>query len=291
MKNKERILSKSSLTILFILHSLSLFSQTQIFPSEFIEFIPHGWTFPPLIAQTIEPRVGFLAHFNDNNLRLDIGNSIDIFRVKISNDSTERLTTGADFFTWTALRGEENFHFPVEAVDYLFGLNFSYQKKNESNTLSSRLRISHISAHLVDGNYDKSNSSWRNNRFPRIYSREFIDVIFAIEQNWFRIYGAVQYLFHVDPPELAKWSYQFGTEIVKLNLFDLPVHSYLAYDLRFVSISKYAAVHSTQAGIKVGYWRGRGLNIFIAAYNGMSYHGEYYDIPQSYWGPGITIDF
>lgn len=259
--------------------------------SRTIEFVPNGWTFPPLIANTFEPRVGLVTHFNDNSLRLDIGNSVDLTRIRLSDYENERFTMGSDFFTYTALRGQTNFRFPVDAVDYLFGINFAYAKKYERYTFASRLRISHISAHLVDGSFEKESSLWRNGRLPRVYSREFFDGVVALEYDWVRVYGGVQYVFHVDPPELPKWSFQLGTEVVKQNLLDEPIHFYLAYDFKLISITKYAAVHSVQAGIKFGYWRGRGLNLFLAAYSGSNYHGEYFDLRTSYWGPGFLVEF
>ena len=278
------------LVIIVLFPSLSL-AQIDSTSAGMIEFIPNGWTFEPLLAPTIESRVGLVTHFNDNSLRLDIGNSIDLVSLNILDTKEHRMTMGADFFTWTALRGVENFHFPVDAVDYLFGINFAYRKSNERQTFSSRLRISHISAHLVDGSYEKKTSLWRNDRLPRVYSREFFDLVSAMDFHWVRLYAGVQYLFHVDPPEIPKWSLQLGTEFVQERVFDLPLHFYCAYDFRLQSLTRYAAIHSLQAGVKFGIWRGRGVNIFVVAYNGHSYHGEYYDLRTSYWGPGFTVDF
>lgn len=279
------------LVVMIVFFPTILLAQSDSTSTGMIEFIPHGWTFEPLLAPTIEPRVGLVTHFNDNSLRLDIGNSIDLLRFNIPEAKDHLLTMGADFFTWTALRGVENFHFPVDAVDYLFGINFAYRNSRERLTFSSRFRISHISAHLVDGSYEKKTSLWRNDRLPKVYSREFFDLVLAMDFHWIRLYAGVQYLFHVDPPEIPKWSLQLGTEFVQERVFDLPLHLYCAYDFRLQSLARYAAIHSLQAGVKLGIWRGRGVKVFVVAYNGLSYHGEYYDLRSSYWGPGFTVDF
>ncbi len=34
-----------------------------------------------------------------------------------------------DFFTFSNLRSEDNFKFPVDAIDYMFGVNFNLKKK------------------------------------------------------------------------------------------------------------------------------------------------------------------
>ena len=40
--------------------------------------------------------------------------------------NNSKLSFGADLFTYTLLRSQSDFHFPVDAVDYLFGVNFGY---------------------------------------------------------------------------------------------------------------------------------------------------------------------
>ncbi|MBI2417716.1 MAG: hypothetical protein HYV28_07400 [Ignavibacteriales bacterium] len=91
-----------------------------------------------------------------NNIRLDIGNSRDILHYSAEKGVT--YSFGADFFTYTKLRGENDFHFPVEAVDYLFGLNAGYKKLTTHGSYGMRFRFSHISAHLADGRYNKTQS-------------------------------------------------------------------------------------------------------------------------------------
>src|SRR5512133_2248295 len=85
--------------------------------------------FQPLLANHIEPRAGFILHGDGNALRGDIGSSIDIARFRLdSTANPAQMSIGADFFTWTALRRLPTFHFPVDAIDYLFGVNLSYRR-------------------------------------------------------------------------------------------------------------------------------------------------------------------
>lgn len=248
--------------------------------------------FAPLIAHHVEPRVGFSRLVDEERLRLDIGNSIDLLTYK-DMLGADRFAVGADFFTWTSLRQEKDFHFPVDAVDYLFGINATWKKViDASSTLSARLRLSHISAHLVDGSFDPTTDSWRHGVPSRVYSREFFDLVVAWEYDtWLRLYGGGQYVYHIDPADLGKLGLQGGFEAVWRDAAMSGTHLYAAYDLRMLDNGETRAAHGFQVGVKFGPWRGSGLNLFVALYDGPSQHGEYHDRRWSYWGPGMNIDF
>src|SRR5205823_6124554 len=80
-------------------------------------------------AGKIEARIGGSREFPGDKLRLDIGASFDMLTLYEPVEQAHhyyyhtQLTLGADFFTWTRLRSTGNFKFPVEAVDYYFGVN------------------------------------------------------------------------------------------------------------------------------------------------------------------------
>ena len=73
----------------------------------------------PFTANILEPKAGFLFSMDNNKLRLDISTSRDIVKWY---DDDETISIGADLFTFTRLRSTDNFKFPVETIDYLFGL-------------------------------------------------------------------------------------------------------------------------------------------------------------------------
>ncbi|HYF01921.1 MAG TPA: hypothetical protein VEC36_00985, partial [Patescibacteria group bacterium] len=142
-------------------------------------------SFTPLIANPLEGRVGAMYQFADNKLRLDIGNSIDVYKLP-----NRDVAFGVDFYTFTRLRSEGNFKFPVETSDYYFGVNFSSSSLRDSKKYydeesdrtyevgfkpSLRLRLAHISSHLVDGLAD---TSGKLEKKPFVYSREFADLVF-----------------------------------------------------------------------------------------------------------------
>ncbi|MBE0644207.1 MAG: DUF1207 domain-containing protein [Bacteroidetes bacterium] len=248
--------------------------------------------FPPLIAHHVEPRVGMSRLVEEERLRLDIGNSIDLLHFEGVREG-DRGAVGADFFTWTSLRQEAAFHFPVDAVDYLFGVNASYRHDlDETSSVSARLRLSHISAHLVDGSYDKTTAAWRDADPPQVYSREFVDLVLAYDYSgMLRVYAGAQYIYHIDPAELGKYAMQAGVEAVWRDAPFDGVHLYCAYDLRILDNGAMRSAHGLQIGAKIGTWRGSGVNLFLAYYHGPSQHGEFYDRMWSYWGPGLNFDF
>ena len=274
--------------------SVAAFSQEQVdsVTANQISFVPYGLLFKPLVANTYEPRDGILAEIGKNRLRLDIGNSIDLLQYRFAGDSSF-LAMGTDFFTYTLLRGEQNFHFPVDASDYFFGINFNYKKSLSTGIISSRLRISHISSHFVDGHYDNTVGAWKDSRPPVVYSREFFDGVVALEpsslNNDARVYVGATYLFHVDPKNLARFMADAGLEYhykVWTN-----VYTYFAYQATVLKILETSVRHNIQLGEKIGEWEGRGLNLYASYFSGYSIHGEYFNVRDSYFALGFLIDF
>lgn len=270
-----------------ILLLLALMSSI-IKPQNKTELFPDNLTIQPFAANTLEPKLGFMFKLSKNELRLDIGNSMDIIRVSNSDNSV--YSFGADLFTYTLLRGEHNFHFPVDAVDYLFGLNFGYKKSAGYNEYGFRFRLSHISAHFVDGHYDGTIGGWRDGRTPRVYSREFVELMPFYKLNDLRVYAALTYLFHVDPVSIHKDNYQLGFDYYFRNALGDHLTPFAGYDFKLIHLDKYSGNNSLIAGIKFGKPEGKGLSAFLSYYSGKSIHGEYFDYNVNYTAFGINLD-
>jgi hypothetical protein len=253
-------------------------------------FVPTGLLFQPLTANTFEPRDGFVVQSGQNKLRLDIGNSMDLLQYKADSLA---MTFGADFFTYTYLRGEHNFHFPVDASDYFFGVNVNALRTYSVGTLAARLRISHISAHFVDGHYVNAIGQWKDNRAPQVYSREFFDLTMALEPSSLhgstRVYAGLTYLFHVDPRGLPRTSGLLGAEYH--NEVTGGISLFAAYQVTFMKVIDATPRHDASAGIKLGRWNGRGVKFYASYFSGYNIHGEYYDQNEEYTGFGMNIDF
>jgi hypothetical protein len=271
-----------------VLFLFGLLLYTNISAQNTFEYFPSGLNIQPFTANIIEPRIGFMFQSSKNELRLDIGNSMDIIRY---GDKNKALSFGADFFTFTLLRGENDFHFPVDAVDYLFGVNFGYKKVvNQTDEFGVRLRLSHISAHFADGHFNNAKQEWRDGQKPRVYSREFLEFIPYYKFNDLRLYGGFTYIYHIDPTNIGKYNFHAGFDYFQDDFFINMIHPFIGYDLRAIKISKYSVNNSIEVGIKAGHNRGRGISLYYTYFSGNNIHGEYFNFREKYHGIGINLD-
>ena len=197
-------------------------------------WFPDDLNIQPFTAHFLEPKAGFQYLFDIEKVRIDIGTSHDIIHWKLENES---FSFGADFFTYTRARSEDNFKFPVETVDYLFGVNGSYKNKMAENEWGARLRFSHISAHLVDGFYDTENENWLNGREPFVYSREFFELIAYYKIYGARFYAGLTYNIHIVPDEIKKGILQVGFDYYPPSLKNSVFIPFIAYDFKLTGIN------------------------------------------------------
>jgi hypothetical protein len=269
--------------ILIIIAIITKFSFAQSSETWF----PNKLNIKPFTANILEARDGFSYLFGEKKIRLDAGLTSDIYQVQKGNST---LSFGADIFTFTRLRSEDNFRFPVETIDYFFGINSGYKIIQDNQTYGFRIRLSHISAHLVDGSYDGQNSVWRNGRVPFVYSREFIEALPFYAINTFRVYGGFTYLFHRIPTTIGKEIYQAGFDYYMVNLAGNNVTPFLADDFKLSEIAKYTGNNIFEAGIKFGSYDGKGFSILLSYTSGKSIHGLYYDLNENYASLGFNFD-
>jgi hypothetical protein len=273
---------KKNLILLFVLFTSISYSQWKQ------EWFPSDINIQPFTANFLEPRAGFLFSLDKNQLRLDISTSRDMLHW-ISEK--EILSLGVDLFTFTRLRRADNFKFPVETIDYLFGINAGYKKKVlDGKEFGFRFRLSHISAHLVDGQYDDTNKEWRDGRDPIVYSKEFVELFPYYRINSFRAYVGLTYIFHIIPSDIKKVNFQFGFDYFATQIGSDFMTPFLAYDFKLNGNEKYVGNNIIAAGIKFGAWNQRGLSIYFSYISGKSIHGEFYDLNENYTNIGFNFE-
>lgn len=250
-------------------------------------WFPSDLNIQPFTANFLEPKTGTLFALDQNKIRLDIGTSQDIIHFK-SSDFTFSL--GADFYTYTRLRSAESFKFPVETIDYLFGVNAGYKRNICDDEIGLRFRFSHISAHLVDGQFDEQNNQWRDNRNPFVFSKEFIELFPYYRMNSFRVYAGFTYIFHIIPTEIKNGIYQIGFDYYALPLSNDLFTPFAGYDFKLTGTDTYSGNNIITAGIKFGKWDGKGFSIHFTYISGKSVHGEYFDITENYSNIGFNLD-
>jgi hypothetical protein len=142
----------------------------------------------PLFGSFLEPnRFTTLYDSDPRRLRIEAGYGTEFLRFT-------NVDIGAECFIWSGLKTESDFRFPVETADYFFGLNAVIQQFPYP-VLVSRIRLSHISSHLVDGTQDSIFGGSSSH-----YSREFISfeseyIPFAGELP-LRVSAGIKFVFH-----------------------------------------------------------------------------------------------
>ena len=288
----------SHIIFLTITLSLSLRSQTNEKSSTRLTFFPSGLHFPPLKASIQEPRVGAFKFLDASQMKVDVGNAIDVLGLDIPT-SHIRITAGIDFMAYIFTTGAQGLRLQVDAVDGFYGGNLSFSKEYNSNQLQARMRILHHSAHFVDGHYNSSTGSWIDNHQPIPFTRDFGELTIAHSGSpdfgHVRYYGGISYATLVRPVDVQRFSYLSGIELSFDKLFgcllDRATNVYFAYNVSFHGSPAYAASHQLQVGLKLGGWYEKGATFYIAYYNGQHMFGEYFNERMSTIGAGFTVDF
>ncbi len=250
-------------------------------------WFPTKLNIQPFTANLLEARAGFSSLINQSRVRLDIGTSHDIFRLENNNSV---LSFGADMFTFTRLRNEAHFKFPVETIDYFFGINSGYKITDGCTQYGFRFRLSHISAHIVDGRFDAQHYSWRGGLLPFVYSREFVELFPFYQIGSLRGYAGFTYLFHIIPTDFGREIYQVGFDYYYIEFPVKNITPFIADDFKITQIGKYFGNNIFTAGLKFGHYNGYGFSILFSHYSGKSIHGEYYDNNENYSSIGINLD-
>ena len=274
---------KHHLLTLSLIICLSLNS----FPQKTNEWFPTELNIQPFTANILEPKAGFQYLFDISKVQINIGATRDIFHHYYNNTT---ISFGADLFTYTRTRAQSNFKFPVETIDYMFGINAGYKNDDGEKEFGVRFRFSHISAHLVDGLYDAENEIWLNGREPFVYSKEFIELFPYFRKNGFRFYLGLTYIIHVIPERIKKGIFQTGFDYYISRLCNSSFIPFIAYEFKITGIEKYSGNNVFTAGIKFGDPLSRGLSLLISYLSGKSIHGEFYDVSENYWTLGLNLD-
>lgn len=283
------------LTYIFVFSSLAVYAQTDNF--EFT-FIPSGLNIMPLKANMQEARIG-VQYFPDNaNLKVDIGNSIDLLGFSWQKEKV-RLTFGIDFTAYALSTGFQGRRLQIDALDGFFGGNASLSKSFDKNLLQLRFRIIHNSAHMVDGHYDFVKNEWMDNTSPIPFTRDFGELTLSHIVNSsnyvLRYYTGAAYSTLIRPDFLKKWSFSAGFELssdkIFGNVFAKPTNLFLAYQIDFRGLPAYSGNNNLLAGIKFGTWSEKGIVLYLNYFAGNNYFSEYYYRKVEKLGIGFFIDF
>lgn len=293
------------LFLLFTCISVSLFarnanvSELKDQDSSFVfEFIPSGLHFQPLKGNNQEARLGLLYYTETSNLKVDIGNNIDLIGFSFPGFKG-RFTMGIEFMAYAYSTSYKGNRLQIDAVDGFFGGNGTFSKELENSRLFIRARIIHNSAHFVDGHYDLSLKSWINNQEPIPFTRDFGEILVAhdlAKKNYnLRYYAGGAYSTLIRPMDQKKYSLSAGTEFALENMFGKffgkDENIFAAWHFELKGIPEYIGNNNLQLGLKFGQWRGKGLVFYLDYFSGSNMFSEYYKNRINRFGIGFNVDF
>jgi hypothetical protein len=258
---------------------------------------PDGLNFLPLRASSQEAKLGILYYPSSTNLKVDIGNSIDL--LKINLQEKEYITVGIEFMAYAYSMSFSQYRLQIGTLDGFFGGNAAYTRELQNNRVSARLRYIHNSAHLVDGYYNLNNNTWMNGKTPMPFTRDFAEIIFSDEFSWsdysFRPYIGGSYAARIRPSILKKETFCTGIEAHTGNgdqTSKTPgYHFFVAYNFQLAGLPAYLGSSQFQAGIKFGQWHKKGVNFYISYFKGNNMFNEFYYERIERFGVGFSVDF
>ncbi|MBX7042555.1 MAG: DUF1207 domain-containing protein [Ignavibacteria bacterium] len=258
--------------------------------SDSVFFFSSEKVYTPLEAGVLESRIGFQKYTNSKFLELDIGASADIAGVKSGNSI---YSAGIDFFTFSNLRSESNFKFPVDAIDYYFGINLNLKNRlSKRSDIQARLRAGHISSHLEDGHiYENTDTIFT----PFVFSKEFIDLSAIYEYRpgskfLLKGQGGINFIFHSIPAEISPFSGQIGFEARYLIADVLSL--YASNEVTIAEVNSSVNLNeSFEGGVRLGRLNSRGITIFFSYYDGQDFRGQYYGEYLNTLGIGLKFNY
>ncbi|MER3328898.1 MAG: DUF1207 domain-containing protein, partial [Candidatus Kapaibacterium sp.] len=153
-----------------------------------------------------------------------------------------------------------------------------------------RIRLAHISSHLIDGYTD-------NNEFitpPFVYSREFLEVIYKVSHTYSDIlthispYLGANYIFSKIPKNIESFELISGLDTYIYLMDGIGIEAGYNFTLKGFD-DAYYGVSSAQAGIKFFLAKGRAIFVGVYLYDGLSMHGMFFNQKDSYIGIGTQI--
>lgn len=263
-------------------------------------FLPEGLNFLPLKAGIDEPRMGLLYYSQNSNLKVDIGNSVDLFGFNFQSSRT-RITVGADFFAYAYVTSFLQYRLQIDAIDGFFGGNVAYSRAFDDNRLVARFRYLHSSSHLVDGHWNALEMQWIDNKLPSPYGNNYAELLLAQEiypgHNYLRYYAGLSHSTGMKTAgkKLRKNIFKLGTEYAYSDLFgkvlgrDENIFYAMNFDIK--GIPSYIVNQNYLLGMKFGKWTGKGIVIYLSYYNGGDVFNQYFNERVSRFGLGFMFDF
>ncbi|MBI5475707.1 MAG: DUF1207 domain-containing protein [Ignavibacteriales bacterium] len=264
------------------------------------KLFPSGLLISPLKTNIEEARVGLVRFLDRAQMKVELGNSIDLLEYSPANQNYS-IRAGIDFFAYAFVKDHEGLYLQIDAIDGFFGGNISIASKNPTDKILARLRIIHHSAHLADGNYwiHTYPREWTKEGGPIPFSRDFGELVLLhhliYENEQLRYYGGISYTTLNRPAEYKRLAGLAGIELttsrLNMSIFKQKMSPFFSYTMNITGTPKYSPSHHAEIGFKLGDPYGKGINLYISYYSGRNMFGEYYSERLKTIGAGFNVDF
>lgn len=263
-----------------------------------IELFPTKLDFLPIRGYAAEPKLGVLYYTASSNLKVDIGNAMEIIKIQTS-DPAVSWKVGVEFMAYAYSTSYKGYRLQISTVDGFFGGHVSYQHNGNRMQTNIRFKYMHNSAHLVDGNYDVPERRWLEDKLPIPFTRDYAELFYApvffTNAATIRPYAGFSWAARIRPGNLKRAMYMGGLEIYSANaltqLYNTPLHLFVSYYTQLAGLPEYMLSHNFQVGTKLGKWDEKGMNIYACYYEGNNFFNEYHNQRISRFGIGFTVDF
>jgi len=286
------------LALTLTIASLRAFPQEQGVRKEGVCLFPGNALFAPLPASPEEPRVGLRREFGSMRMRLDIGASYDILGYNPASDTSAHFRVGADLFAYALTTSYQGLHLQVDAVDGYFGGHVIYLHQRPASFTLLRLRILHLSSHLIDGHFRLETKTWLDGQLPRPYSRDYAEATAAYSWGGARwsavLYAGFLHAWFVRPDNMTRFN-TFQGVLARTSqwigpLWGTPVNLYVADHFMLSGVDKLSGSNTLEGGVKFGEWSGGGMKLYVSYHTGMEIYHQYYDVKRSDVGIGFALD-
>lgn len=230
-------------------------------------------------------------------MKLDIGGAMDILNIRVRDDSTANLRFGADLFAYALSASHRGLRLQIDAVDGYFGGHIVYREQRDRTALLVRLRILHLSSHLVDGHFDLDNEAWIGGRLPNPFSRDYGEVTAGYLWQWDKaglfVYGGFSYATLVRPA-MKRLTTHYGATLHSGRWvesgFGVPVLFYISDHLLVWGVETLSATNVAEAGVKLGEWEGAGIKIFLSYHSGLELYHQYSNLKSDALSLGFCLE-
>ena len=216
-------------TLLLALPHVTALGQEPPVPSS-SSFFPGGTLVVPYVGHMPEPVSGLRKEIGSSRMRLMIGAPLDVWELPLADDGSARFRVGIDFFVQALTTSSEGLRLQIDAADGCGSAGTSHPGGSFATPmLSLRLRILHLSGHMVDGHFDGETGTWKDGREPIPFTRDFGELSAAVSTSlsWLTVRGfaGASYATLIRPENIERW--------MLLGGFDLHTASLLSSDRPF----------------------------------------------------------